>query len=103
MGKTCDPGRDRFWEAREMLDCVESRSFAYDDRCRIGGCGLTVPSVIIGGKTARLCEGSCCDKSGEVVEVMVVVMDVFLTRCEGEKKKRKKKSDGRVSGSFRVG
>lgn len=91
MGNTCDPGRDRFWEAMERFEYVERRSLAYeDDRCRIGGCGFTVLSVIIGGKTAKFCDGS-------VVEVMVAVMRVLFfpqgvrARREREKKKKKRR------------
>lgn len=38
---------------------------------------LTVASVTMGGKTARLdAESSCCGGGGDAVEVIVVVMDL---------------------------
>lgn len=47
MGKTCEPGRERFWDAKETFEYVDSRSLALGE-------GFTVPSVRMGGRTVRL-------------------------------------------------
>lgn len=46
-GKTCEPGRERFWEATDRLEYVDSRSLALGD-------GFVELSVWIGGKTCKL-------------------------------------------------
>lgn len=64
MGKTWEPGRERFCDANETLEYVESRSFGcVDDR-------FTVPSVRMGGRTERLfVEIMFCDDVGEDIMV----------------------------------
>jgi hypothetical protein len=60
MGNTWEPGRDRFWETKEIFEYVESRSLALGD-------GLTELSVKIGGRTCRLLAERVFDDAGEVI------------------------------------
>lgn len=57
-GKTWEPGRERFCDAKERLEYVERRSFEF---------GLTVPSVRMGGRTDKLLFS--------VEDMMVDIMD----------------------------
>jgi hypothetical protein len=60
MGNTWEPGRDRFWETKEIFEYVERRSLALGD-------GLTVLSVKIGGRTCRLLAERVFGDAGDVI------------------------------------
>jgi hypothetical protein len=60
MGNTWEPGRERFWEAKETLEYMDSRSFAVVDE------RLTMLSVTMGARTDRLfADNAFCGGVGE--------------------------------------